>query len=191
MKYQSVELVRVVEREYVPWSNGAGLTAPIAVGDVVGGLPQWRVSVARLGSVPSEFSTFRGTDRIFTVVGRYGVEFDWGSSMTKVDPWQPFSFDGALNPWCVPEGETSAFNVMTDPSRACGSVVMRRPGDGDWMTDPAAVTVVLVRDGQVCVDTRCAAAGDCVVVRHAAVRISGTASVLVAVIRASVSSRLQ
>jgi len=68
-------VIRSGERRRVPWRNGAGITEEVATGpDGPSGRPLWRLSVADLGSDPSEFSAFPGRDRIFTVIGEHGVD---------------------------------------------------------------------------------------------------------------------
>ncbi|WP_185993236.1 HutD family protein [Rhodococcus sp. KBS0724] len=175
------ELIRRGDRRRVPWKNGAGVTDEIAVDATVA--PRWRVSVADLGDAATEFSAFEGRSRVFTVIGAYGVTFEWRGGTTAIEPLQPFGFDGERTPRCIPDGTTSAFNVMVDRRTTTASVSVHDLVDSTVDTDIHAVTVFYVHSGRVEAGSRSADAGDCIVIRLDSVEIRGTGKVLIAEIR--------
>ncbi|MGW0025467.1 HutD/Ves family protein [Rhodococcus sp. NPDC003383] len=172
----AIQVVRAGDRRRVPWRNGAGTTEEIATGPSGGGdRPLWRISLADLGSEPSEFSAFPGTDRIFTVVGEHGVELDAGHGSESVKPWSPHPFAGEDAPRCIPQGATRAFNVMTDRGGA-GATVTYLPLDTEFVSRPDGITALYVRAGTVHAGTEHAEAGDCIVIRNEAITLRGTST---------------
>ncbi|SNT52658.1 HutD/Ves family protein [Rhodococcoides kyotonense] len=168
-----IEIVHHEDRTRVPWKNGAGFTEEIAVDDA------WRISVADLGADPTLFSAFAGRARVFTVIGDFGVTFEIDGQPTSIAPLEPFPFDGALTPTCVPDGPTKAFNIMVDDASRAATVQRVDLTEQSVTTDPDAVTAVYVHLGRA----GDAGPGDCLLVRHESIEIAGTATVLVAVIR--------
>ncbi|MDJ0396936.1 HutD/Ves family protein [Rhodococcus rhodochrous] len=172
----AAQVIRSGERRRVPWRNGAGITEEVATGpDGPSGRPLWRLSVADLGSDPSEFSAFPGRDRIFTVIGEHGVDLDWGHGPHSLDPWHPHSFAGEDAPHCVPRGATRAFNVMTERGGATAAVGYFTL---DTAFDTAAdrVSALYVRSGSVQAGTERAAPGDCVLIRGEAITLRGSSA---------------
>lgn len=172
----AIQVVRAGDRRRVPWRNGAGTTEEIATGPSGGGdRPLWRISLADLGSEPSEFSAFPGTDRIFTVIGEHGVGLDTGRGPDSVDPWHPHPFAGEDAPRCEPQGTTRAFNVMTDRGGATATVTYLSL-DTEFVTRPDGITALYVRSGTVHAATECAATGDCILIRDEAITMRGTSA---------------
>jgi hypothetical protein len=59
-----IEILRAADRESIPWNNGLGRTAIVAVADARGGF-DWRLSIAdEIANAP--FSPFPGVDRHLT-----------------------------------------------------------------------------------------------------------------------------
>jgi environmental stress-induced protein Ves len=106
----------------VPWRNGGGVTAEIAVepeGATVDTRFLWRLSLARIDR-SGPFSPFEGYDRTIALVSGAGMVLnfrDRGSA--RVDkPMQPLAFSGEWAPGCaLIGGPTEDFNVMTDRAR--------------------------------------------------------------------------
>jgi uncharacterized protein len=171
----SVDMIRVGDRKCVPWKNGAGITTEIVAED------SWRVSIAELGDAPSLFSAFAGRARIFTVIGDHGVTFDIDGERSPVAPLTPYAFDGALTPTCIPDGPTSAFNIMVDDASGTAAVQVVELQEKSFTTDPDAVTAIYVHSGH----THDAGPGDCLIIRNGSIEITGPATILVAEIRQS------
>lgn len=186
MTGSSVAVIRVADRRRVPWKNGAGVTEEIAADtETSRDQPIWRISLADLGTAPSAFSAFDGTDRIFTVVGDREVALEWPSDSDSVAPWHPRAFAGEDPPRCTPAGATSALNVMTDRTAAAATVETIRLGEHPLATLPDEVTALFVRSGTATAESLRAAPGDCVIVRHDAVPLRGDADGLLIRIRMS------
>jgi environmental stress-induced protein Ves len=172
------ELIRHEDRKQVQWKNGAGATEEIAVDDAP--MSRWRVSIADLGDAATEFSAFEGRSRVFTVIGEWGVTFEWIDGRTTIKPLQPFSFDGEKTPTCLPEGATSAFNVMVDRHTTTASVRVHDLLEAAVHTHPQAVTVVYVHHGSASVGSHIAATGECIATHLESIEIHGAGTVLIA-----------
>ncbi|WP_165839605.1 HutD family protein [Rhodococcus sp. Eu-32] len=174
-----VTLIRDEDRTRVPWKNGAGITAELAADD------SWRVSVADLGEAPSLFSAFAGRARIFTVVGDHGVTFDVDGSQSQIAPLTPYAFDGALTPTCIPDGPTSALNIMVDDVTSTAAVQVVVLQESSFTTAPDSVTAIYLHSGRARSGHTDICPGDCLLVREDSIEITGTATILVAEIRKS------
>lgn len=106
----------------VPWKNGGGVTAEIAVepeGATVDTRFLWRLSLARIER-SGPFSAFDGYDRTIALVSGAGMTLDFGErGSARVDKaLQPLAFSGEWAPGCtLLGGTTEDFNVMTDRAR--------------------------------------------------------------------------
>ncbi|WP_213931476.1 HutD family protein [Rhodococcus sp. B50] len=169
-------MIRADDRRRVPWRNGAGTTEEVATGpDGPDGRPLWRISLADLGSEPTQFSAFARTDRIFTVVGEHGVDLDSGPGPQPVDPWHPHPFAGEDAPRCVPRGTTRAFNIMTERGAATAGVTYLTL-DTEFDTAADGVTALYVRSGTVHAGAEGAMSGDCLLIRDEAVTVRGASA---------------
>jgi uncharacterized protein len=106
----------------VPWRNGGGVTAEIAVepaGATVESKFLWRLSLARIDR-SGPFSPFDGYDRTIALVTGAGMVLNFrerGSARVE-KPLQPLAFSGEWAPGCALIGGPSEdFNVMTDRAR--------------------------------------------------------------------------
>ena len=184
MTTSNVELIRPADRRRIPWKNGAGTTEEIATDQPDSGRPAlWRFSIATLGDEPTQFSTFAGVDRIFTVIGEYAVQLDWADTSVELPPWHPQPFSGIDAPRCTPLGATTAFNVMVDSRRASASVGMHSLRTSAVRTDPRSITLAYLRSGSAEIRSLQARPGDCVLVTRDEAVITGTARLLVARVR--------
>lgn len=149
-----IRIVRRRERRAVPWANGQGSTAEIAVRRCADDGPiRWRLSVAALSGT-SAFSPLPGLDRVFTVVGGAGVMLDFDGESVRVPPLSPLRFDGGGPPSCAVVGEAAeAFNVMVDPASASARVLVERYETGGAVDRArlraTATTAVLVVAGSL------------------------------------------
>jgi uncharacterized protein len=96
----------------VPWRNGGGVTAEIAIepeGAAVDSTFLWRLSLARIDK-SGPFSAFEGYDRTIALVAGAGMVLNFGArGSARVDKWAP-ECD-------LIGGPTEDFNVMTDRAR--------------------------------------------------------------------------
>jgi uncharacterized protein len=106
----------------VPWRNGGGVTAEIAIepeGAAVDSKFLWRLSLARIDK-SGPFSSFDGYDRTIALVAGAGMVLNFGArGSARVDKMlQPLAFSGEWAPECdLIGGPTEDFNVMTDRDR--------------------------------------------------------------------------
>jgi environmental stress-induced protein Ves len=106
----------------VPWRNGGGVTAEIAIepeGAAVDSRFLWRLSLARIDK-SGPFSAFEGYDRTIALVAGAGMVLNFGErGSARVDKvMQPLAFSGEWAPECdLIGGQTEDFNVMTDRAR--------------------------------------------------------------------------
>ena len=112
---ETPHIVRFADAKRVPWKNGGGETAEVAVHPPGAGIDAfgWRVSLATI-SGDGPFSTFHEVDRSFVVV-KGGVVLTVGSGRpTYLDAdSEPFLFVGEAPCRCgLSGGTTTAFNAM-------------------------------------------------------------------------------
>jgi environmental stress-induced protein Ves len=162
------------------WKNGAGTTTELAIGPVHDGRPLWRFSIATLTDDASRFSTFPGMDRVFTIVGVHGVRLDFAAESLDARPWVPIAFSGAEGPICTPGGDTAAFNVMVDRTRATANVVLHDLTERSMTIDSSTATLVYVRSGRATAGSVDTVTGQCLLVRNKAVTLAGKARILLA-----------
>lgn len=105
----------------MPWKNGLGTTAEIAIdppGADLGSRFRWRLSIATVqGSGP--FSTFSGYERTIMLIEGRGMDLAVGSaSPRRLDrPFEPFVFPGDAPVECsLIDGPVRDFNLMVDRS---------------------------------------------------------------------------
>lgn len=177
----NIALVRAADLVGMPWRNGAGTTAEIAVApDSAASVPLWRFSLADLHPGTTAFSSFDGVDRVFTVVGATGVHLRWTTSDADAAPRQPVTFSGANPPLCHAAEATRALNVMVDGTRATAVVQVLELDSSGLTTDAQSVTLAYVDAGLASVGSVAAGPGDVVLVRYASVEFTGPARILLA-----------
>ena len=176
----SIDLVRPDELVPEPWKNGAGTTVELAAGPRVNGIALWRFSIATLDDVTTRFSTFAGTNRVFTGIGEAGVLLAFPAGSSRVNPFRPLPFSGSADVVCTPDSATKALNVMVDAVRASASVFVHELSSGPVVTEVQAVTLVLVCSGTASTGSSIATAGCCLLIEGSRAEVSGDARVLVA-----------
>ena len=150
-----MKVLRAAGYRRMPWKNGGGVTAEIAVFPEASGLDDfvWRVSMAEVAS-DGPFSAFPGIDRTLTVLAGDGLRLAVGEAgavtLTPASKPFPFSADqpahGALT-----GGTVTDLNVMTRRGRA--EHMVRRlhlTGETAFGT-PGATTLVFVETGALSV----------------------------------------
>lgn len=116
-----MRIVRAADCRILPWKNGGGATAQIAIYPEGASLDDfdWRISMAHVGS-DGPFSTFFGIDRTLSVLTGNGIRLVFGDrETTTLDRTsEPFAFSGerAVRGLLV-DGAIDDLNVMTRRSR--------------------------------------------------------------------------
>ncbi|MFZ5790552.1 MAG: HutD family protein [Pseudomonadota bacterium] len=110
-------LIRPADHRLMPWKNGQGMTAEIAIdppeGDVATGF-RWRLSIAEVGA-DGPFSAFPGYDRTIMLIAGNGMELRFADGrVERLDRrFEPFTFRGedALDARLI-QGPVRDFNLM-------------------------------------------------------------------------------
>jgi len=104
----------------MPWKNGGGTTAAIAIAPAGAGIDafDWRVSMARVDS-DGPFSAFSGIDRTLTIIEGAGLHLSVdGESIDLTGHSNPFSFRGeAVTRATRIDGAVVDLNVMSRRDR--------------------------------------------------------------------------
>ncbi len=113
----------------MPWKNGGGRTAEIAVRpeDAPPGGFDWRVSVADVER-DGPFSDFPGVDRVLLLLSGRGMRLRGpGGDLDVREPFAPAAFPGEGAGLCtLHDGPVRDFNVMTRRDRVRASVTVVR-----------------------------------------------------------------
>lgn len=156
-------VLRAANYRRMPWKNGGGETAEIAVRPEGAGLDDfdWRVSMARV-SADGPFSTFAGVDRTLSILEGEGLvlEVEAIRPVTLDRDSDPFSFaaDVATGSRLL-GGPITDLNVMTRRGRY-SHAVRRLEVDGACDLAAAAAQLVLVNAaGDLTLRTGSSAAG--------------------------------
>ena len=126
-------MLHLRSRDYrrVPWRNGRGCTAEIAVAPEGAGMDDflWRVSTAAV-TEPGAFSAFPGVDRILTVIAGDGLTLEIAGREPAAPGRHPFAFPGDLPCSARLEGEpVTDLNVMTRRGRCRAAVRWAEPAE--------------------------------------------------------------
>ena len=123
-----MRLLRASDHRVMPWKNGGGSTAEIAVFPEGAGLDafDWRVSMATV-SMDGPFSAFPNIDRTLTVLSGRGIVLDVDDGrepvrLTAADEPLTFPGDVATNGALI-DGPIVDLNVMSRRSRIVHHVV--------------------------------------------------------------------
>jgi environmental stress-induced protein Ves len=117
-----VRVVDASQHRVMPWKNGLGTTAEIAIDPPdaeLGGRFRWRLSVADVRS-SGPFSAFPGYDRTIMVIEGRGMDLIVGDDAPRRVGrlFAPLVFSGDARVECrLIEGPIRDFNVMVDRSR--------------------------------------------------------------------------
>jgi environmental stress-induced protein Ves len=111
--------IRPSEHRLMPWKNGLGTTAEIAVdppgSDVAGGF-RWRLSIASV-DCSCAFSAFPGYERTIMVIEGRGMDLSLPDlAPRRIDQlYEPFIFPGDRGADCtLIDGPIRDFNLMVD-----------------------------------------------------------------------------
>lgn len=148
----------------MPWRNGAGSTAEIAIGPTgasIAGRFDWRLSLATVAQ-DGPFSAFPGYDRVIALLAGPGMELELdGGERHRLDrPFAPFAFAGERAVRCRLLGGTCEdLNLMVARDRLVHETTVLGPG-GAWSMDPAreATRLLFLFRGSAMADGRVAIA---------------------------------
>lgn len=121
-----MQTLRAEDYKRMPWKNGGGETAEIAVFPAGAGVDDfdWRISMATVGA-DGPFSAFPGIERTLTVLRGKGIELTVAGKapvlLTRASSPFTFSADVATSAQLI-KGEITDLNVMTRRGRFTHSV---------------------------------------------------------------------
>ncbi|GAS92844.1 HutD/Ves family protein [Mycolicibacterium brisbanense] len=142
----------------MPWRNGGGVTYELArsPGDDEF---DWRISIAEV-SASGAFSAFPGVDRIITFIDGTDMALTVDGVRHRLQPLEPFAFDGGSDTTGEVSTPTRDLNVMTRRGRAGAELdVIRLHDDAEVSVGPAEPLVLIGLSGTVAVSS---AAGESV-----------------------------
>lgn len=136
----------------MPWANGLGVTAEIAVWPAGVADWTWRLSIADI-SEDGPFSVLNGIDRHIMVIDGVGMNLTVGRQPIRAvrRGADPLAFSGDEATMCrLIDGPIADLNLMVRRSYASGALTVFRLTDGQLLTDNdlvggyPAVALVLV-----------------------------------------------
>lgn len=114
-----MQIIRATSYQRMPWKNGGGETAEIAVSPAGADMTQmdWRLSMATVAS-DGPFSSFPGIDRTLSVLdGTLTLDVE-GAAVALSEDSGPFAFAGEVKvSGIVDQGPVTDLNVMTRRDR--------------------------------------------------------------------------
>jgi uncharacterized protein len=116
-----MRILRAIGHRRMPWKNGGGETAEIAISPPGAGLDtfDWRLSMAVVAA-DGPFSTFTGVDRTLAVLDGSGLKLTFPDGdarlLTRTSPPLPFPADAPVDSMLLGRGITD-LNVMTRRDR--------------------------------------------------------------------------
>jgi environmental stress-induced protein Ves len=138
----------------MPWRNGGGVTYelarnPSAASDEF----DWRISIAEV-SASGAFSAFPGVDRIITLIEGTDMVLTVDGVRHRLQPLEPFAFDGGADTAGEVPTPTRDLNVMTRRGRATAELDVIRLRDGTEVSvGPAEPLVLVALSGTVAVSS--------------------------------------
>lgn len=146
-----MRVLRAADYRRMPWKNGGGVTAEIAVFPEGAGLDDfvWRASMAEVAS-DGPFSAFPGIDRTLTVLAGEGLRLAVGDAdavlLTPASEPFPFAADQPAH-GALAGGAVTDLNVMTRRGRAEHMVRRLHLAGETAFGTPGATTLVFVESG--------------------------------------------
>ncbi|MEO7102145.1 MAG: HutD family protein [Gemmatimonadaceae bacterium] len=121
-----MRVLRADEYRRMPWRNGGGETAEVAIGPAGATVENfdWRVSMAHI-EADGPFSIFAGTDRTLMILRGNGIKLSIaeGAPLDLTRESQPFAFSGDVSAHAtLPGGAVTDLNVMTKRARRSHTV---------------------------------------------------------------------
>ena len=140
----------------MPWRNGRGETAEVAIGPAGASLDDfdWRVSMARIDA-DGPFSNFPGTDRTLTVLRGEGLHLSIADSapVELTCDSEPLGFPGDVVAAATLIGSpVTDLNVMTNRARLRHSMRRLRPAGGVELAIEAQLALLVCAQSTVQVE---------------------------------------
>jgi len=148
-----MRVIRSSDYRRMPWKNGAGETAEIAIAPATAALDafDWRISMARVdGDGP--FSAFAGVERTIAILDGAGIRLQVAErSAVELTPGSaPYTFPADVaTSAALLGGPITDFNVMTRRGRVSHSVRLEGLSAAAPVRISAAGTLVFCVDGRV------------------------------------------
>ncbi|ARU89840.1 HutD family protein [Pseudomonas sp. M30-35] len=113
----SIRRIDLANAKHMPWKNGAGSTAELAIAPPGASLEDfaWRISSARVGAHGS-FSSFTGLDRSLAILSGAGLRLhtEDAAAFELTADSQPWEFRGEASVYAeLVDGEVTDFNVIS------------------------------------------------------------------------------
>lgn len=145
-----MRVLRCADHASMPWKNGGGTTAEIAISPPGASLDSfdWRISMAHVAS-EGPFSRFAGIDRTLAIIEGAGLRLSVdGRAVELTIRSSPFAFPGeAETRATLLSGAITDLNVMTRRDRYTHRVA-RLAAPADWVaSSEAAILVVFCGSG--------------------------------------------
>ena len=146
-----MRVIRSSDYRRMPWKNGAGETAEIAIAPATAALDafDWRISMARVdGDGP--FSAFVGVERTLAILDGAGLRLQVAerSSVELTPGSAPYTFPAdAATSAALLGGAITDFNVMTRRGHVSHNVRRERLSAAVLMPANAGATIVFCVDG--------------------------------------------
>lgn len=166
-----MRIVRAADHHIMPWKNGGGQTAEIAVFPADSALADfgWRISMATVAS-DGPFSVFDGIDRTLTVLEGAGlilaIEGQPQHTLTASSAPLFFAADAATNSILV-DGTVIDLNVMTRRGRYMHSVRRLDMDRESSLTISASTTLIFCASGAVEVESQTLSRFDAIILENA------------------------
>jgi environmental stress-induced protein Ves len=166
-----MRIIRAADHQVMPWKNGGGQTAEIAVFPADSALADfgWRVSMATVAS-DGPFSVFEGIDRTLTVLegAGLGLTIDGQAAVTLTAQSAPlfFAADAATDSSLV-DGTVTDLNVMTRRGRYTHSVRRFDVEREASLTISASTTLIFCASGGLDVESQTLSRFDAIILENA------------------------
>ena len=166
----SRRLIRPAGHRVMPWKNGGGSTAEIAVEPAGGDLAQgfdWRLSIATVER-DGPFSAFAGYDRTIMLIEGAGMLLDFGGGRaTRIaERFRPFDFAGEDAVECrLLGGPIRDFNLMLRRASHAGEVhVVELADEPLALATDGGSMVIHCLEGAAALDGMALAEGDTLII---------------------------
>ncbi|MEO9337306.1 HutD family protein [Mesorhizobium sp. SB112] len=166
-----MRIIRAADHQVMPWKNGGGQTAEIAVFPADAALADfgWRISMATVAS-DGPFSVFEGIDRTLTVLEGAGlilaIEGQPRHTLTTSSAPLFFAADAATNSSLI-DGTVTDLNVMTRRRRYTHSVRRLDIERDTSLTISASTTLIFCASGNLEVESQTLSRFDAIVLENA------------------------
>lgn len=173
-----MQVRRSVDYRRVPWKNGGGETAEIAISPLGATIDtfDWRISMASVAS-NGPFSRFPGIDRTLAIIDGAGIALDIDTApthtLTPTSAPLPFSGDDEATARLI-DGHVTDFNVMTRRGRFSHSLRRVDTTTNSTLTIARDVIVIFCLSGALTIELDLGA--DRLTARDTALRDDGDTS---------------